>query len=124
MGVSLGHAVKLPRVGAPVNLGSLAQAKRCLIVDVDTVRQVGERDDVHVVGWVLLGRLDGRLLDQAREPLAIAIDGWINPVAYGYSWSFVRIGLVDRWGGEGGCRRERGEQQRGGGSLHDGRALR
>ena len=56
------------------------QAKWCLEVDIHTIRNVGQRNDVDIVGNSTVGRRNSRRFNQAREAFAIAIDRLIYPV--------------------------------------------
>jgi len=48
-------------------------------MDVHAVGQVGEGDDVDVVGGLVGGWLDGGRLDETGEALAVAVDGVVDP---------------------------------------------
>ncbi|KAL1848360.1 hypothetical protein VTK73DRAFT_10134 [Phialemonium thermophilum] len=109
-----GQVGQMARRRAPVHAGRDAQAKRRLVVDVDAVRQVRQRDDIDVVGRVLGRRLHGGRLHQAREAPAVAVDGRVDPVADGHVGSRVRVGGVD-----GGCGTGRTQQRREKGTGRD-----
>jgi len=91
-------------------------------VDVDSAWDVGKRDDVDVVGWVVAAWLDGWSLDEAWEALSVTLDGLVDPVTDRDSWTGVWEASVDitasrRWwsGGGQGSSEEHGSD----GVLHD-----
>lgn len=64
-------------------------------MDIDTVRDIGQGDNIDIVGRVGHRGLDGWCFNKPREALAVAIDRWINPITYWHSWSNVGISLVN-----------------------------
>jgi len=64
-------------------------------VNVDSTGDITHRDNVDVVGRVgSIGR-HSRSLYQSRETLAIAINGWVNPVTNRHSRASVRVSGVN-----------------------------
>lgn len=89
-------------------------------------RHVRQRDNIDVIRWIRRSRSDSRRLVETREPLAIAIDGLVNPVTDGDSRSSVweasvDISGVDLWVSlhSGSECEGANEGRRSGGSLHD-----
>ena len=64
-------------------------------MNVDTRGYVRQLDGVDVVRRIPLRRLDSWLLDETNEAFAIAIDGLIDPVGNGDSWSGVGVVGID-----------------------------
>jgi hypothetical protein len=64
-------------------------------MNVDAIRNVRRLDDVDVVLWLLKSRLHGWGFNQSGEALSIAIDGRINPIAYGNVGTGIRIICID-----------------------------
>lgn len=110
----------------PVDNRLTAKAKRRLVVNVDTLRDIRERNDVDIVGGLLGGRLDSRLLDKTREAFAVTLGGRVHPVADRNSRTSVWETSVDITSidSRDGCcvsaHREQGADKGGAGAgLHD-----
>lgn len=90
---------------APVHRRRTVEAEGCLIVDVDALGNVCERQHVDVVAGLGQGRLHSRRLDEAREAFSIALDGRVYPVADRNIRTSVREAGVDitRDGVDSGC---------------------
>lgn len=110
------------RRAAPVHTGVLAQAEGRLVVDIDALGHVRQRDDIDIVRGVVARRCHGWGLNEAREALPVAIGVRVDPVADGNSWPGIGIGLIDvRLGGSVNGGEQGAEGDGGGGGLHGGR---
>ena len=95
-GLAIGLLAQIPLPLSIPDSWGLAQTKGCLEVNVDTIRNICQGDDIDVVGWVLVSWLHSWCLHQTREALAIAVDSRIDPVTDWNSWSSVWVGGVNR----------------------------
>lgn len=123
MGVALCNLVQLAGVPTPSHRWRSTQTERRLVVNVDAIWKIRQRDDIDIVGRVGSGRFDGRRLNQTGKALAIAIDRGINPVTHRDCRALVREASVDcrtavDHGGQcqqgrssGGLHRERNQRQ-------------
>lgn len=85
---------QMVRAGTPLDSRRSSQTERSLVVNEHTIGDVSQRNDIDVVGRVLVSRLHSGSLDQTSETLAIAIDRVIDPIANGDSGSLVGEALV------------------------------
>ncbi len=90
-----GLLVQVRGADPPTDGRGNTQTKWSLVVDVDALWKIRQRDDIDVVGGVGPRRLNCRGFNEAWETLAIAVDGGINPVADRDSRAGIRICFVD-----------------------------
>ena len=109
------------RRAAPFHTGVLAQAEGRLVVDIDALGHVRQRDDIDIVRGVVAGRCHGWGLDEAGEALPITIGVRVDPVADGNGGTGIGIGLIDvGLGGSVNGGEQGAEGDGGGGGLHGG----
>jgi hypothetical protein len=102
VGLSDGNVLKVILLSTPLYLRCSSKTEWSLVVDVHTAGNIGQRDDIDVVGRVGCLGLHSGSLDQAREAFAVSLDGRVNPVADWDSRSGVRetsvnIATGSRW---------------------------
>ena len=95
MRATTGLLVQVRGTDTPTDGRGNTQTKRSLVVDVDALWKVRQRDDIDVVGGVGSRRLNRRGFNKTWEALAIAVDGGIDPIADRDSRAGIRIRFVD-----------------------------
>jgi hypothetical protein len=111
VGLSDSNVLEVVLLSTPLDLRCGSKTEWSLEVNVHAAGDIGQGDDIDVVGRVGGLGLHSRSLDQAREAFTITIDGRINPVTDGNGRSSVREASVDiatrsRWccGNEGSAK--------------------
>ena len=94
-------------------------------MNVHTIRQLRQRDDIDIVGGFIRPWLHRRRLHQARVAFAIAVDSRVHPVAHGNGGTSVweagiNVTLVLGGCGAGGERQKKEAQSEGGLHVDDG----
>ena len=117
------------KASSPAHGRIFSKSKGSLVVDVDTIWNIGNRDHIDVVRWLLGRWLHSRSFDKTREPFSVSLDRLINPVSNWYFWSRIwetsvditllqwRRGIGKMWCHQGAEKRRCGAQLHG---EHDG----